>query len=44
MKKCKMLLIILAALVLAGCNGSKIVDERGETESVTAAELSLIHI
>lgn len=38
MKKCKMLLIILAALVLAGCNGSKIVDERGETESVTAAE------
>ena len=27
MKKCKMLLIILAALVLAGCNGSKIVDE-----------------
>ena len=38
MKKCKMLLIILASLVLAGCNGSKIVDERGETESVTAAE------
>ena len=38
MKKCKMLLIILAALILAGCNGSKIVDERGETESVTAAE------
>ena len=38
MKKCKMLLIILTALVLAGCNGSKIVDERGETESVTAAE------
>lgn len=37
-EKCKMLLIILAALVLAGCNGSKIVDERGETESVTAAE------
>ena len=28
MKKCKMLLIILAALVLAGCNGSKIVDAK----------------